>query len=340
MELEERRAWLERQVGREILDPLWDELVQSRYAKAGEMDEDEEELLVEQAKFGLAMRRRNVPDYGMSPRRFSTLYDVPSWMDSYHDVRREVFAKCVAYVAEDHPEVRSFRSEVLGDSYPLTYDKALRYVDEGGRVREDAPHARRLEDLTKILAKTFLWRADDASWFVLYAHYAPPLITFSVEPKVTRSEHGPEIATITLTVEPWLPSEIVVDEYKKAQRKILGKKPHSVSTNRLRVLELVETIGADLSWRELMDLWNDLYTREPDEQYKDRSNFRKAYKEVRAVVLEPGYTIPEHDEEAAREDRRRRDIKRKLKNIDSSLRVIRQVERAQRIVREATGEDS
>ena len=89
------------------------------------MDEDEEELLVERAQFGLGMRTRNVPDFGMSPRRYSVLYDIPWWMDNYHDVRREVFAKCVSYVAEDHPDVRSFRDEVLGDSYPLTYDQAL-----------------------------------------------------------------------------------------------------------------------------------------------------------------------------------------------------------------------
>lgn len=154
-----------------------------------------------------------------------------------------------------------------------------------------------------------------------------------------RPEHGPEIGTITLTVEPWLPAEIVVDEYKKAQRKMLGKKPHSISSNRLRVLELVQTMGADLSWRERMDLYNDLFAAKPDEQYKDRSNFRKAYKETRAVVLEPKYTPPKQDEEAARDDRRR-DIERKLKRIERSLRVIRRVERAQRIVREATGEGS
>lgn len=105
MELEERRTWLEKKLKCKIPDPLWDELVRSKHAKAGDMDEGDEELLVERAEFGLLMRQRKVPDFGMSPRRFSPLYDVPSWMDSYHDVRREVFAKWVAYVAEDHPDV-------------------------------------------------------------------------------------------------------------------------------------------------------------------------------------------------------------------------------------------
>lgn len=132
-----------------------------KYAKAGEMDEEEEELLVEQARFGLRMRRRNVPDFGMSPRRFSPRYDIPfnyiaPEQARPDELRREVLTKCVAYAAEDHPDVLSFRDEVLGDSYPLTYEQALRYVDEDGHVREGAPHARRLKDLTETLGADLL----------------------------------------------------------------------------------------------------------------------------------------------------------------------------------------
>jgi hypothetical protein len=169
-------------------------------------------------------------------------------------------------------------------------------VDEDGNVREDAPHARRLQALTESLAKTFMWRVDDASWFVLCAYHTPPVLTFSVESNVTRYERGPEIGTITLTVEPWLPAETVTDLYKKAQHNVLGKRPHQVSASRLRLLELVEAMGEGLSWRERMDLWNEFH---PDKQYEDRSNFRRAYLEVRAQVLEPGYAAPERDEEAA-----------------------------------------
>ena len=338
MEQEERRAWLETRVHRKVPDPLWDELVRSKYAKAGEMDEGEEELLVEQARFGLRMRQRNVPDFGRRISRFSPRYDIPFDYLSPSQVRpdqlrREVFTKCVAYWAEDHPDVLSFRDEVLGDSYPLTYEQALRYVDEDGHVREEAPHARRLKDLTETLARTFLWRADDASWFVLCALYTPPVLTFSVETNVARWERGPEIGTIRLTVEPWMPAKIVLAMYKGAQRKMLGKKkPHQVSERRLRLLEFVETMMEGWSWRERMDWWNELH---PGERYEDVRNFRNAYREVRARVLEHGYTPAEQDEKAAREERRC-SIKRKLKAIERRLKIIRQAERAQEIVREAT----
>jgi hypothetical protein len=184
------------------------------------------------------------------------------------------------------------------------------------------------------LAQTFLWRADDASWFVLCALYTPPVLTFSVDTNVARWEHGPEIGTITLTVEPWMPAKIVLAMYKGAQSKMLGKKPHQVSKGRLRLLEFVETMTEGWSWRERMDWWNELH---PGEQYENVRNFRNAYREVRARVLEPGYTPAERDEKGAREERRR-SIKRKLKAIERQLKVIRQVERAQEIVREATGE--
>jgi len=106
--------------------------------------------------------------------------------------------------------------------------------------------------------------------------------------------------------------------YKKAQREMLGKRTHQVSKNRLRLLELVETMGEGLSWRERMNLWNEFHSR----QYKDRANFSKAYRDIRGSVLEPGYSVTERDEEAVREDRQH-SIKRKLKTIERELRIVR-----------------
>jgi hypothetical protein len=298
------------------------------------MDEKDEELLLGQARFGLRMRQRNKSDAGVRRRRLSSLRGF-SWIAKSPDLRREVFAKCVANVAEDHPDVLAFREEVLGDSFPLTYDQALRYVDEDGHVREEAPHARRLEDLTKTLASTFVWRAHDASWFVLCAYYTPPVLTFGMESSVTRYGRGPEIGTITLTVEPWVPAKTVLGMYKKAQREMLGKRTHQVSKNRLRLLELVETMGEGLSWQERMNLWNEFHST----QYKDRRNFSKAYREIRESVLEPGYSVAKQDDETAREDRRNR-IKRNLKTVERELKILRRVERAEQIAREVTGEAS
>ena len=54
MTLEERRAWLESKVGQKIPAILWDELVRSRHARAGEMDEKDEELLLGRLGLGFA----------------------------------------------------------------------------------------------------------------------------------------------------------------------------------------------------------------------------------------------------------------------------------------------
>lgn len=131
-----------------------------------------------------------------------------------------------------------------------------------------------------------------------------------------------------------MPAEIVLAMYKGTQHIMLGKKPHQVSKGRLRLLEFVETMMEGWSWHERMDWWNELH---PGEQYEDVRNFRKAYREVRARVLEPGYTPAKQDKKAAREERRRI-IKRKLKAIERRLKVLRQAERAHELVREATGE--
>lgn len=297
---------------------------------------DDEELLMDRAQSYLRVRRRNLPDFGMSPRRFSPRHDIPSWMAGPDNVRREVFAECVANVADELPEVWAFRDEVLGDSHPLTYEQALNYVDEDGQVREDAPHTARLKNLSESLAKTFVWRAEDAALFVLCNYYTPPVRIVSVEGNVTRHQSGPEIGSITLTVEPWLPAETVMAIYKKVQNKMLGKRPHRVSRKRLRVLELVEMMGEGASWRECMEQWNELHS---EEKYKDVRNFSKAYKEVRECVLEPGYTAVERNERSGRQERRDY-IRLRLRNVERYLKELRKVERSLRIVREATGEDS
>src|SRR5215203_3844125 len=88
MSLDERRAWLESKLGRKIPRILWDELVRDRYAKAGEMDEVDEEFLLDRARFGLLMRQRNKPDAGARQRRPLPLRRF-SWQAKSPDLRRE-----------------------------------------------------------------------------------------------------------------------------------------------------------------------------------------------------------------------------------------------------------
>jgi len=219
--------------------------------------------------------------------------------------------------------VLAFREEALGGSFPLTYKQALHYVDQDGNVREHAPHSKELKALTKMLAQSCLWREDDASWFVLTGSYTPPITTPTVEKRVTRTEGGPEIGTITLTVDPWLPAETVAEMYKKAQREMLDKKPHQVSRSRLRLLEFVEAWGEGSSWRECMDLWNE---HNPEEKYEDLRNFSKACRQVRQLVLEPAYHIAREDCTAVRKERRQR-VKSEIRRMDRFRREMEYIER-------------
>ena len=322
MDLVERREWLESALGRELPDPVWNELVREKRVWAGDMTWDEEEMLVGDAESYLRARRRGAHDPN-SDRRSLT----PSaFLRNEHWLRREVFAVCIAAMANEHPEMRAFREEILGELFPLTYGEALRFVDEDGRVRIDAPDGRRLAELVKTLADTYSWEAEDASWFVLTARYLPLLPTFGVETNVTRHGHGPKLGTITLTVEAWLPVEIVAQRYQYAQRRLIGKTPRHVTPGRLRLLRLVETKGKELSWRKRMDLWNQSEASSKEERYEDVRNFRKAYKQVRALVLEPEYISAERNKRASRIARRRRiqnELTSRGPNIEPDIDFVR-----------------
>jgi len=289
-------------LGRKLPDAVWNELVGEKRVWTGHMTWDEEELLVGDAKSYLRARQGGARDPNSDGRRLTP----SAFLRNEHWLRREVFAVCIAAMANEHPEVRAFREEILGELFPLTYDGALRFVDEDGHVRIDAPYGRRLADLCKTLAETYLWEAEDASWFVLSVRYLPLLPTFGVETNVARYEHGPKLGTITLTVEAWLPVEIVAQRYQDAQRRLLGKTPRHVTPGRLRLLRFVETRGKDWSWRKRMAVWNQSEASSKKERYEDVRNFRKAYMQVRALVLEPKYISAERNERASRIARRRR----------------------------------
>lgn len=74
----------------------------------------------------------------------------------------------------------------------------------------------------------------------------------------------------------------------------------------MRLLRFVETRGKELSWRKRMELWNQSEASSKKERYEDVRNFRKAYMQVRALVLEPEYISAQRNKLAARDARRRR----------------------------------
>lgn len=173
----------------------------------------------------------------------------------------------------------------------------------------EGPHAARLEALCGELAVACRWDPRDASFFVLCG-FTPYPDTFGVE-------MDPERGTVTITVEPWLPSETVGAMYRDAQRRMLGKQPRSVSADSLRLLEFAEAEKPGLSWREAMALWN---KRNPDRPYSDRGNFHRAVKKAKGLVLAPVYAVPEEPDDEG--DSRRR-VEREIKGNARVLRSLR-----------------
>ena len=100
--------------------------------------------------------------------------------------------------------------------------------------------------------------------------------------------------------------EIIAQRYQYVQRRLLGKSPRQVTPGRLRLLRFVGTRGKDLSWRKRMALWNQSEASGKKEWYEDVRNFRKAYMQVRALVLESEYISAQRNKLAARGARRRR----------------------------------
>src|SRR5688572_11694642 len=103
MDLVERREWLEAQLGRELRDPVWDELVGEKRVWTGDMDWVDEEMLVGDAESYLRARQggeRDPNSDGRGRTRSAFLSSNQHWL------RREVFAVCIAAMANEHPEVR------------------------------------------------------------------------------------------------------------------------------------------------------------------------------------------------------------------------------------------
>jgi len=107
-------------LGRKLPDAVWNELVGEKRVWTGHMTWDEEELLVGDAKSYLRARQGGARDPNSDGRRLTP----SAFLRNEHWLRREVFAVCIAAMANEHPEVRAFREEILGELFPLTYDGA------------------------------------------------------------------------------------------------------------------------------------------------------------------------------------------------------------------------
>jgi hypothetical protein len=140
------------------------------------------------------------------------------------------------------------------------------------------------------------WDEAQAAWFVLTDEpVAPRAIT------ATYKDHGNEHfihGTITLTVEPWVPSETVVKFYQRLQIDMLERKPRAPERRNLALFKFMTRQSKELllgwesqgetpalpSSRELMERWN---RENPDQSYTNESRFRRDFHRASRALLSP-----------------------------------------------------
>lgn len=294
MRLEELRVWLAKELRVEGLpDQVWDLLVKRKYAKE-DLDDTDVEILVDKTRDFLAVSGTGTRPPGRQSRE-EREDEISAWLDNAERERTDVFKEHVARMAAQHPSVQAFRSEILGERFPLSYEEALEeFVDEDGAIHGPSPHAGQLAELTKELERVYFWKGINASWFVLTG-YVPVVNTFKLRISHTWRPHGPKVATVTLTVEPWLSAEKVQQIYRDVQRRLLGGKDNGrVGERSLKLLQFVaeHRESANVSWQELRRLWNATYPEwayTAEDSDKAKSKFYNAHKRAYGRVIEPDY---------------------------------------------------
>lgn len=132
-----------------------------------------------------------------------------------------------------------------------------------------------LEDVGRHLVSRYPWSLRDGAWFVLTGE--PPAPTpLKVKSSSLSGAH-------TIAFAPWISEKTVRRAYRSVQEgdnRPLGRK--SLATFRF-VFEHTKP-GQTPKWSELTRLWNEQH---PDDKFRDRSAFRKAYERARERLTSP-----------------------------------------------------
>jgi hypothetical protein len=154
-----------------------------------------------------------------------------------------------------------------------------------------------LHTLSAALIRSFpVWEGQeqDVSWFVLTGQVPqirPLLMRWSM---YRGSDYNR--ATITMTIEPWMPADAVRKAYQDLQRRMLGRDNRPLSKRTLALLQFMgkqrEIHRARPTWRALCAWWNDAYPEwrcvTSDGQVDER-RFRRDYMRAFEAVMYPAY---------------------------------------------------
>ena len=229
--------------------------------------------------------------------------------------RAEAFAEVAAVLADNHPHVKRFRRMHLRNRL-LTDEEARAFMDQvcGGSLpvrHEMKPIARKLWKLAERLSKTYLWREEDAVWFVLTGH-APSVRPLEVRGYITPPRHmaigripweyHPQTARITITADAWLNAKEVTRAFRDVQRQILdgsdaaGRTPERtlqvVRFVSQRMRERGEEVWGEVDWGTYWRAWNE--TCRKDWRYQSERNFKQTYERFLEGVVYRAYEWPNY----------------------------------------------
>jgi hypothetical protein len=219
-------------------------------------------------------------------------------LDSYTRMRAETASEVSAAFADKHPDVRRFRRAYLGgEDARLTEEQAREFLEHPptGEILDE------LLSLAKKLGWRYRWTYQD-TWRFLLTGVVPYMVPLRVHYNYVRDEPGapepyyPNMAEITLIVEPWVDAKDVERVYRDVQRQVLGgdnRKRDERTLDAVRfVARRIRGTGNE-SWAELTQRWNRTQTN-PQRRYKSRGALHQAFKRfVRTVYHQPVYEASE-----------------------------------------------
>jgi len=212
-------------------------------------------------------------------------------LDGYTRKRAETASEVAATFADKHPEVRGFRRTYLGGEYVrLTEEQAQEFLDypPTGEILDE------LLSLAQKLGWHYRWTYRD-TWLFLLTGIVPHILPLRLHYNYVRDEqnspepHYPNMAEITLIVEPWIDAKDVERVYRDVQRQVLGGDNRKKDERTMEAVSFVARLirqHSGLSWSEMKERWN-RSQNDPAWRYSSRGGLHQVFKRFVRAVYHP-----------------------------------------------------
>jgi hypothetical protein len=132
----------------------------------------------------------------------------------------------------------------------------------------------------------------DLLWIILVGNPVPNLPPKPIEVEIVQVRRSSQASVIRLDVRPWVSADVVSNEYRIAQKQLLGKANRPIQARNLVLFTFVSSRLSDNapSWPEMATEWNEdlvrMAERNPEWRVDDTwrwTNWRDMYKEYMRV---------------------------------------------------------